>query len=785
MTVVVNPNGPGFIEVAESASPTPPSAAPQAPVRMVDQNNRLFDVPAASVEKAVKLGWRPYTPPTAEDLAIEREAKDSSAIGVGLRNFANEALFGIPEYISDQESTPAERIHNRKLREAELKEHPIAGYAGKAAGFIAPLLIPGVGEVGDAARAAVEGVGLGMKAAKAAQDISLATKIAGSAAKLAAEGAVYSMPQAAVQAAYGDVEKAAETMLWGVGLSAVLGGGGRLALEGTLAGGRAGVATVAEHLNQKQANGLTYLDDISRNILGISDQQAKKLGPERIRKVVETADREGILAVSPSKRAKAIEGLIEDSGQRIGEHQKRLEELLQNRDIRDLGPVPFQTAKRFQEELLQRFPELMSETHASQLSFASRIEKDILAGGTEPSFEKLNQIRKTISSAKKNFLGDSVDSQIIRLADKVIQQDLETAAQRIYHEGHLAEHFADYLNQKARYSAGLTLLENFNPFKATGRLPTSLGSLGLSTELIALAGHPLGAAANLAWQSFTKNQGGLLGKTVSWLRKVASDPETAPLVGGLMAKEGHNAFLSHLDAIPDILSGNKVVARSIAALNPVQHLIGDTNGLSKDTQYARLTATIQQATIDTASTAETVGHIASPFTTNNIQLGSMVVDKKIQAINYLASMIPKGPAPKPFQRDAWKPTDAQKEEFLNRVRVVNDPMTVFANYQAGTLTKSDRDTLQAVYPRLYQEMVSRIMAAAFDPRTPALSHQQRLQLSMFTGQPLDGSLRNLASIQQALASQPMQQQGSPRPSSRPHFSRSPSLQTESERKARR
>jgi hypothetical protein len=300
-----------------------------------------------------------------------------------------------------------------------------------------------------------------------------------------------------------------------------------------------------------------------------------------------------------------------------------------------------------------------------------------------------------------------------------------------------------------------------------------------------LTGHApafaLGSAGKMALDAFKANKFGLLGKSVSFLRKAGEDPATAHLVGGLMAKEGSEALTSHVDALPEILSGSRLVARG--ETDVVQHLIGPTTGLTKQQQYDKLTATINAAATDTGATADRVGEIAGTFSGTNMQLASLVAEKKMAAVSYLQSQIPKDPnPPRPFQKSDWKPTAQQQRDYLAKVEIASSPMVVWQHYQDGKLTSLDRDVLMSVYPRIYQEMVGKIMATAYDPRAPPLSREKVAQLDMFTGGAL-GTSKNLQAIQEALTAgqQQQQQAGGPSPSPRPKL-RTPGVQTDTQRR---
>lgn len=791
------PENPNLITPTPDTEPVVPSA----PTQMKGPDGKIYNVAARSFNYAVKNGYTPITEEEEQkERLIEEGVKNTGTAEGAFKNFGNEALFGIPNYISNKEVGKDQAEIDEAVRNRVAERDPVSHALSSTAGFIAPLLVPGVGEAGEAVGRTVLGAGLeaaekgGLETAgkamaetavKEGSKITLGRKILASAADMATQGAIYSAPNAAVQLAYGDPESAAESMLWGIGLSGALGAGGKLVGEAA----SAGLGKVSELLSTKDATGMSHLDNIARNILGLTDKQSNRIGPERLSKIVEIADQEGILSSSPETRMAKIDSLIKDSGNKVGEHLDHLDALIKGDDeLKALAPTPSNTAQKFQQSLLMKFPEIMTETHSELLTLASKIEKDIVAGGGEPSFEKLQEIRTSIQKGKNAFNKDTPQAAVFKLADAVIKNDLESSAQAIFNKGELPKAFPDYLNQKARYNAGLTLQENFNPFKGTGKLPSigMFGGLGKAAIGLHFGGLP-GAAGALALDAFMKNKAGLLGKSVSFLRKVSTDPATAPIIGGLIAKEGANALAEHIGYLPKILSGSHIVSTAAADANPFAHITGISTavGHSKDQQYDKTVDSIVRASSDLQTTASNVGSVAAPFTQTSMNLGGLVAQKKLAAIAYLNSQIPRNPNPiKAFSGPpTWKPSAQQKQEFMQKVGIVNNPMSVWQHYQSGHLTKIDRDTLQAVYPQIYGQMVNKIVATAYDPRGPALTSTQKMQLSMFTGQPLDNSLKNLKAIQSAIKTQPAPQSQNSRPGqSSPNFSNLPSLQTESQRR---
>jgi hypothetical protein len=786
-------NGSFDAPLPESAAPEPATAqavpqGPMGPQTMVAPDGKHYVVQPNSIKLALDHGWK--TPETIEaerahdieqNITLRHSEKEQHRVAGGVRRFMNEALFGAPELI-DQYQNPEEHRIESAAEERFAKEHPAEVFGEKAAGFAASLAIPGVGFAGKLAeRAVLEGA-----------EQTLVRKLTAAGAKMAAEGAAYSAPQAAVAAAYGDPERAAETMAWGTGLGLALGVGGKAIGMGTKAVAEGVSTKLADVLSHRQANGVTVLDDVARNLLGITDKQAQRLGPERLARIVERADEEGLLRADPHKRAELIAAMLKDSGTKLGDHLEALDGLLEHKKFADMGPRAADVAADFRSATIDKFPELSTDIHLANRNYAQKLENTILGSSKEPSFEALQNVRKAIRSEGKAYVSKSVQAKLAKLADDTVQRHLEDAAQHVYESSGLKERYPDYLAQKERYEAGKALTAGLNEFKGTGRLPHGLGGPGISDLIrFGVHGNPITGALHVAGhhalKAFTSNKWGLLGKSVSFLRKAAEDSATAPIIGGLMAKEGSEALTAHIDALPSILSGAKKVAGHTAAdagKDYVEDVIGPTTGLSKQQQYEKLTGAIARATVDSNTTADHVGRVASAFTGTNVQLASLVAEKHLNKIAYLQAQIPKDPSPpRPFQHTEWKPSPQQQRDYLAKVEIASNPMVVWKHYEEGKLTKVDRDVLMAVYPVIYRDMVAQITATAFDPRAPELTRAQRMQLSTFTGMPMDGSMKNLTAIQQALQTQGggQDQGGGPKPSSRPKL-KSPGVQTDTQRR---
>jgi hypothetical protein len=765
------------------SDPKPPPTAPAAPAgpakpqTLVAPDGKQYAVQPQGIKLALEHGWKtPETIATDQakdfqtDVMNRHAEKEQHRVAGGVGRFVNEATFGVGDVIDSYSQPARARAVESQAEEQFAKDHPGEVFGEKAAGFLASMAIPGVGFAGKMAEKAAAEI-----AAK-----SLAGKIGRAATKTAVEGAMYASPQAAIQAAYGDTNRAAETMLWGVGLGGVLGGAGSAAGAGV----KAAAGTARELVSHK-------LTGLAGKSLGLTEQRMKQLGPEKMEQIINTADREGLLGLDPSKHPEAIGAMQADAASKLDEHTDKLEGLLGNKKHAGIGPKPHDVADAVQAEVADKFPELQTELHVDKHNYWKKLDDTIRGAGEEPTFKGLQKVRDAIAMDKRS--PDSVKGRIAELTDSILGKHMDDAAQKLFESGGAGENFADYLAQKERHHVASELLKGpgftdklAEAVHGKGEEAMGLGDMG-RLALGAVTGHGVLGVAHVAGhhavKAFMSNKWGLLGKSVSFLRKAAEDPATAPLIGGLMAKEGAGALTAHLDAIPHILSGSKLAARADADI--VQEIIGPTAGLTKHQQYQKLTDTITSAATDASSTADRVGDVSSLFSGTSTELAAAVAGKKLAAISYLQTQIPKNPnAPRAFQRsDEWKPSPQQQRDFLSKVEIISNPMTVWQHYAEGRLTKVDRDTLKAGFPSIYQDMVDKIAATAFDPKAPGLSREQRLQLSTFTGMPMDGSLKNLTAIQEALQSGGSQQQPQsqgPKPSSRPDL-KSPSLQTDTQR----
>lgn len=154
-----------------------------------------------------------------------------------------------------------------------------------------------------------------------------------------------------------------------------------------------------------------------------------------------------------------------------------------------------------------------------------------------------------------------------------------------------------------------------------------------------------------------------------------------------------------------------------------------------------------QALIDstTAKTGEI--HQAAPNITNALNSSAYT------AASFLQSKLPTTVKGGILNKES-DPSSAEIAHFQRYRTMVENPLSVFQQVKAGTLTPEGVEALNTVYPSLASNIKERVMdnlTALKDPTK--IPYQTKLSLSMLIGEPLDQSLKpqSIASNQQVIS----------------------------------
>lgn len=207
--------------------------------------------------------------------------------------------------------------------------------------------------------------------------------------------------------------------------------------------------------------------------------------------------------------------------------------------------------------------------------------------------------------------------------------------------------------------------------------------------------------------------------------------------GVLVAEQAMRRAGQELDRIPAVLErlgASKPAVATLPAHVMARFLGGKSEG-SRQEQFKALSDKLTAVTANPTAAAARMG--ALDFHAGGApNIGEAYGRKQIEAYRYLLETMPRSPkAPEPFAKDAWTPSNAELMAWERRLEVVEDPFAVFRHLETGTLAREHVETLQRVYPRLYEAVRDRVMKAATAPNAPTLPGRARQRLAALLGAP--------------------------------------------------
>lgn len=701
---------------------------------MAGPDGKAYEVPASSAQGAVDAGWQFLTPQQAEHakgVEFYRQKYDSDW-EVGAGEAVNQFLFGVPDVMGGHDST-AKQEGKALAQEA----HKTAQYVGGALGFAGNVVATGgIGkalqggargaqavEAATAVERAVGAIGTeaGSKAAQLAiesQAPGLVARVGQVAARGAMEGAIYAAPQAVAHEAYGDSERAAETIMWGVGSGFALGGLLGLGAEGVNA-----------------ARGALRGKAVAAGLIEESSGKATDLAREKLKEVTGPSLEEAV-----TSKAKATASLAEHSealDKSIASKSTNWDKTVATK-AKDLGVVPTDLAQEVTSKVLETRPGLLTgTTYAAERKELEAVTRKIADMGTEPiKFSDLQALKTSIAEAAGT-------SKVMRQVEQIVHDQQAAAMNKAYNTLGLTEKYAEFLSSKMQWQAA----DDFLRFghQPPAWLKNAVGQ-GVNTITEGIAGTIGGGIGTLtggfggtyvgtkvakpvvdAVLGHVLNEKGLQ-LAAGALRKIADNPGAIDWFGAALTKNAADQFRQKVMDLP-LMLGTRVAVRA----DPVKAMLGErANGLSKDAQYKTLTRAIGDAKSNPELVDQKLQELASLMHFDP-RLQQLAVMKHKVAIDYLHSTMPKDPhPPQPFEPvREYKASPAEKKAWTDRLEVAVNPWSVIDRVNNGTLSSAHVDALQALYPQLREQMVGAVMSAAVQGVT--IPNGLKTGLSRLTG----------------------------------------------------
>jgi hypothetical protein len=123
------------------------------------------------------------------------------------------------------------------------------------------------------------------------------------------------------------------------------------------------------------------------------------------------------------------------------------------------------------------------------------------------------------------------------------------------------------------------------------------------------------------------------------------------------------------------------------------------------------------------------------------------------ATSFLASKAPQSDDHlNPFS-EGFKPSKQELTKFNNFKKIVEDPLHALEQVKDRTIDQDTIETLNTVYPKLYEELKQKVLERAFEHKEKGktIPFQTRQAISTFIGQPLEQALDPQAILANQLA----------------------------------
>lgn len=700
-----------------------------------------------------------------------------------------------PEQISDlkKDDTPRQKLIDEKANKLNPIAHRIGQVAtigGEVAGFEA-LGLGGAGDtMADLAYKVPEAVEEG--AAQAAK-LTIGQQATRAAAKFGTDGAIWTAPESISKISEGDYAGAAENTAIGIGFGGLLGAGtslGGSAIKGAtkLAGEglEAGSDALNDFLRAPGEDGLSRIEKYDLAKAGITSVGKTPEETAKLKTVASYLEELGLTGKTSKETGKTLSELISGSESKMESIRDILETAMKKDpelpriNAGSIYDNAFSISQSGTNEL-NRPLKGMNELKGWTGDVLSKIEKTI---GLDPASTNLNDVSKLetyFSKEASKFEPSSPEYKIATSIKEMIGIELKKAIISTTNaDPKLEKLVIDYVKSGkiANIAEAIEDMPKGKIEPAQELLNKGIGNLFTTRNAMKMVGLHSGGLPGLALvnvgdhivSNWWKNAGQEGASTL--LRKAAKDPAMIPVLGNLLAKDSLAKLSAHIDEIPKLIRKTGPAAQP--ATDAIKQFLGTSaNGLSKEKQYKKATDLITANAANPGSLVNKLAPTVALMSKSDPKLATAYLNHTLNTASYLYASLPKNPnSPQPFSNKEWQPTTKQKQEFIDKLAIVNHPQSIFNEVKNGRVSSASVDALKNVYPDYYQKLVAKVIEVSLDKKEPKPSYNTRLQLSKLTGIPMDSSLKNIAAIQAAVNTTSTQQEP---PSPRGHASSRPKL----------
>lgn len=747
------------------------------PVLVAPDDGSKYKLPADKVQEALEAGWKFESSVDKTKRLYKEELgkagildKIDRALGTASRSLVNQATLGVvgagtTVLDKNQEYDPKTgQLTALGKWNVENEVNPVSSFTGGTVGNVLSLAYGGpVFRGAELAGGGLVKAGLSRMSPKLAE--SVVGRVAEKAGAGAAVGAVASAPAAITEAALGEPEIAAETLIGGAAFGSIFGGGLQaakspisLALQGVrkISSGAVseGLRSGAEIMGIKAVGGLASEMNAATNIERIVTGNPK-LPAKEARKNFSSFiyDTLGVSKLTP--RQWAPEKLV----QKLDDYNKALnEERLgyakeidkQNKD----GLIDYFEVKKILGDIKKEYSGNVANMTGESKTIADSLEAMVDGFAQKVNKEQATTLPKnTVDYARrmkgetvvpdtmssKQFEAYALENGSPKLTLQESEQVKDGLKKILYPDGSPANNAAADI-----YSSFLKLQEAAaNAGTKGGKLGTQYIKTGKDLQRLILyrpkiEGMANRNASNRVISPFdiiagAAAQSPAIGAASFVGRQYGARAGEATLLGAakIIDKFGNQAQ-SAIDrslglASKTLDTGSKYVPRSTQILDS----LFDENDSKKDKleKLNQLSSDLAALTAD----PETSASITSAFTEDLANLGneipSFYQQKLSNAFAYLQDAIPKAPTTStPFQSSAYVPTDREISRFERKLQAVVEPASVLEDIAQGTATKDQIDAIKTVYPEMFNKLRTMVFERLSTPGIK-VPYQQRLRIA--------------------------------------------------------
>lgn len=678
---------------------------------------------------------------TPEELVqLEKEKVLADEFGNPIAAGALAGARGLSLGLSDIALTESGAMTPEQLKEYK-RQSPTISAASEVAGTIAPLVVGGLG----AAPAALAMKGAEKVGALAGKKFASETakKIVGNAVQGAAEGAAFSVGQLASEVAMQNQKLSAESIVGTVGPGILVGG----TLGGLIGLGSAAVPKVSSLVSpvskrvKEAASDFVSPVKAAEEISGLTPTKLAKLnagqeaGKSFSDDLAEYTSRNLVKSTLPSSGEihAANEAALKRAGKEINEYTKLLDqEVRANPEILD-QTKPFERIQKVFDDYKVEL-EKSKHTNYPQIRKLRQMEKDFEAVKSEVinsqisdmaaaqglgsraevgAFDALNEYRKRVSAIKYNKVGTALENFPAQVAEslrqeirKITDETADLVSAKV--GGHTEELARALKSANKDYHIGKTIAPSLaKQVYASGKNGKLLKALINAPDLALEAKRNLAVMGNVgAKVSGVKNT--ITGAVRTFFEKTKRP--TRVMSTKFLVNSGF--------ALTD--SGVQPKDRKQAFKNVQSHI-----------------ASLQDPDLMTTKLAKNIGPLMKIAPT----MGFEAQQQLARAVTFLNAKLPKhmgsGSAQLLFPKE-YEPTTMEQAKFERYLQAVEQPLTVMAELEQGTITREHVEALKFVYPEIYGAVQQEVMKQIAD--NPEIPYQKRLQLGILLDIPADESL---------------------------------------------